>query len=100
MKPGYVYIVGNANHSTLYTGVTSELPQRIWKHKQKQIEGFTKQHNCTYLYYYQYFPEISIAITEEKRIKGGSRKRKEALVTSMNPEWRDLYEEVSKLYSG
>jgi putative endonuclease len=91
---GYVYIMSNINNSTLYVGVTSNLPVRTLQHKQKEFAGFTAKYNCTKLVYYKRYDSIEEAIAEEKRIKGGSRKKKELLINSMNPEWRDLYEEI------
>jgi putative endonuclease len=91
---GYVYIMSSTNNSTLYVGVTSDLPVRILQHKQKENPGFTAKYNCTKLVYYKRCDTIEEAIAEEKRIKGGSRKKKEALINSMNPEWHDLYEGI------
>jgi len=94
MKSGYVYITGSLNNRTLYTGVTSNLPKRILQHKQKYYEGFSSRYHCVKLLYYNRFDSIVAAIAEEKRIKGGSRKKKEDLINSMNPEWKDLYETI------
>ena len=85
----------SVNNSTLYTGVTSNLPVRVLQHKKKEFTGFTASYNCSKLVYYRRFDSIEEAIAEEKRIKGGSRKRKEAMINSMNPEWKDLYEEIA-----
>ena len=88
----------NRSHSTLYVGVTSNLPSRAYCHKTKIYpDSFTAKYNCTMLVYYKWFDTIIEAIAEEKRIKGGSRKKKDELINSMNPEWRDLYEEVKLL---
>ena len=93
---GYVYIMCSLNHSTLYVGVTSNLPARILQHKQKMYPGsFTSKYNCIKLVYYYWYDTIEQAIAEEKRIKGGSRKEKEALIHSMNTDWKDLYEEIA-----
>lgn len=95
---GYVYIMCNIHHTTLYTGVTSTLAARVVQHKEKFHPGsFSARYNCTKLVYYKWFDTILEAIAEEKRIKGGSRRKKEMLINSMNPEWRDLYEEVKFL---
>ena len=92
---GYVYFMCSLNHSTLYVGVTSNLPSRVYQHKTKMYpNSFTAKYNCVKLVYYNWFDTIMAAIAEEKRIKGGSRKKKEALINSMNPEWKDLYEQV------
>ncbi|MGF7079144.1 GIY-YIG nuclease family protein [Mucilaginibacter sp. UYCu711] len=90
-----VYIMTNKMHSVLYVGVTSELPQRVWKHKNKEYpESFTAKYNCTILVYYLFYPHIEEAIAAEKVLKGSSRKHKKQLVNSMNPEWKDLYDSL------
>ena len=92
---GHVYIMCNINNTTLYTGVSSNLPARVAQHKEKEYpNSFTAKYNCTKLVYYKWFDTILEAITEEKRIKGGSRKKKEILINSINPEWKDLYQET------
>jgi putative endonuclease len=97
-KGGYVYIMCSMNHTTLYTGVTSTLAARVVKHKEKFYpNGFSAKYNCVKLVYYKWFDTIMEAIAEEKRVKGGSRKKKEMLINSMNPEWNDLYEQVKCL---
>ena len=94
MKTGYVYIMTNKINSVLYTGVTSNLSKRIYEHKNKFVEGFTKQYNLTKLVYYETAPSIESAIEREKQIKGKSRAYKENLIYMFNPEWRDLYEDI------
>jgi putative endonuclease len=92
---GHVYIMCNFNNTTLYTGVSSNLAARIAQHKEKvHPNSFTAKYNCIKLVWFQWFDTIVAAIAEEKRIKGGSRKKKEALINHMNPDWRDLYDEV------
>lgn len=93
-KNGYVYIMTNKNNTVLYTGVTSDLMNRVHEHKQKLVEGFTKKYNINKLIYYEAFDEIFEAIVREKQIKGWIRKKKIDLIESMNPEWKDLYEEI------
>ncbi len=93
MKKGFVYILTNKNKTTLYVGVTSDLMQRIWKHKTKFYpNSFSAKYNCTLLVFYQEFQSIESAILEEKRIKGGSRLQKIRMIESMNPSWIDLAE--------
>lgn len=87
----YVYIMTNKNNTALYTGITNNLIRRVYEHKEKLIEGFTKKYNITKLIYYEVFHDVKSAIFREKQIKGGSRIRKINLVNNMNPEWRDLY---------
>ena len=91
---GTVYILTNLHHQELYTGVTSNLVARIQEHKMKFYpDSFTAKYNVNKLVYYKSFSRIEEAMAEEKRIKGGSRKQKIALINSMNPEWKDLWEE-------
>ena len=91
MKEYYVYIM--SNHSrTLYTGMTNDLKRRVWQHKEKRIEGFTKQYNITQLVFYESTNDVHVAIAREKQIKGWLRAKKIALIESMNPEWKDLAE--------
>ena len=97
-KGGYVYIMCSMNNTTLYTGVTSTLGARVTKHKENYYpNSFSAKYNCKKLVYYKWFDTIIEAIAEEKRIKGGSRKKKEILINSMNPEWKDLYDQVKFL---
>ncbi|MDI6727817.1 MAG: GIY-YIG nuclease family protein [Thermodesulfovibrionales bacterium] len=90
----YIYIMTNKNNKVLYTGVTSDLKRRVYEHKEKLIEGFTKRYNITKLIYYEIYRDAEKAILREKQIKGGSRAKKEMLVNGFNPEWRDLYTEL------
>ncbi len=86
-----VYIMTNKRNGTLYTGVTSNLINRVYQHKYGNQSGFTKQYHCTQLVYYERCESIIIAIEREKQIKGGSRKKKLALIEQLNPGWFDLY---------
>jgi len=93
-RGGYVYIVANKNNTVLYTGVTSLLKKRITQHKEKEYPGsFTARYNADKLVYYEGFHRIEDAIFREKQIKAGSRKKKELLIKSINPEYKDLFEE-------
>jgi len=89
----YVYLMTNAGNSTLYTGVTSSLEHRVFEHKQKLVKGFTQRYNLTKLVYYEETDDIGAAIAREKEIKGWTRKKKDALIASMSPTWRDLAED-------
>jgi len=91
-KQYYVYIMTNKSR-TLYTGVTNNLQRRVFEHKNKLINGFTKKYNITKLIYYEVTNEVTSAIAREKQIKGWLRKKKITLIESMNPEWKDLSEE-------
>lgn len=90
MQTYFVYILSN-NSKTLYIGVTNNLERRIYEHKNKLIDGFTKRYNITKLVYYELFGEAALAISREKQLKGWLRKRKIELIESMNPEWKDLF---------
>jgi putative endonuclease len=92
MKQYYVYIMTNRS-KTLYTGVTNDLLRRAYEHKNKMVEGFTKKYNITRLVYYEDTHDVEEAIAREKQIKGWLRRKKIALIESMNPEWKDLSEE-------
>ena len=95
---GWVYMMCSLNHSTLYVGVTSNIASRVYEHKQEFYPpSFSARYNCVKLVYYRRFDLIVEAITEEKRIKGGSRKKNEELINGVNPEWRDLYDEIKYL---
>ncbi len=84
----------NKRNTAVDTGVTSSLKRRVYEHKEKLVDGFTKKYNITKLVYYEVFEDIENAILREKQIKGGSRRKKIELVNGMNKEWRDLYEEL------
>jgi putative endonuclease len=77
----------------LYTGVTNDLKRRVYEHKNKLINGFTKKYNITKLVYYEATNEVTSAIVREKQIKGWLRRKKIALIESANPQWEDLSEE-------
>lgn len=87
-----IYIMTNRRNGTIYTGVTSNLSARVYQHKQGLQAGFTKQYGCTQLVYYEFHADMIAAIAREKQIKAGSRKKKLALIESMNPGWLDLFE--------
>jgi len=91
-KHYYVYIMTNKNNTVLYTGVTGNLKGRVYEHKEKFREGFTKRYNVTKLVYFEKFRHIESAIRREKQIKAGSRRKKEELINSLNKEWDDLCE--------
>ncbi len=96
-KGGCIYIITNKNHTTLYVGVTSHLYYRVMEHKEKKYpKSFSARYNLNKLVYYEVFHSIKEAIAREKQIKGGSRAAKEKLINSINPEWKNLFDEVSK----
>jgi putative endonuclease len=86
-----VYILANRRRGTLYTGVTSNLAERIFQHREGLTPGFSSRYGCNRLVFYQRYERMDEAIVREKQIKGGSRARKIALIEAMNPDWRDLY---------
>lgn len=84
----------NKGNTVIYTGVTSDLKKRIYEHKEKLIDGFTKKCNIDKLVYYEVFEDIENAILREKQIKGGSREKKLVLIKSINPGFLDLYDKI------
>lgn len=89
-KQYYVYIMTNFEETTLYIGVTNDLERRVYEHKNKLYEGFSKRYNLKNLVYYEIFDDINLAIEREKYLKGKTRKFKNNLVNNFNPEWKDL----------
>ena len=89
-KSGYVYIIASQKYGTLYTGVTSDLIKRIKEHKAETYKGFTEKYGVKMLVWYEYFPTIEQAITQEKKIKTWQRAWKVRLIEEANPEWIDL----------
>jgi putative endonuclease len=94
MKQPAVYIMASRRNGTLYAGVTSNLPQRAYQHREGLIPGFTKRYGCKLLVWYERHETMESAILREKQIKAGSRKKKLALIESLNPTWRDLFEDL------
>ena len=95
MKQPAVYIMASKRNGTLYTGVTSALIQRAWQHREGIVAGFTKRYGCKLLVWYELADTMEAAILREKQIKAGSRAKKLALIEALNPEWRDLFEEIA-----
>jgi putative endonuclease len=91
-----VYILASKRNGTLYTGITSNLIQRVWQHKNNIIEGFTKTYNVKTLVFYEVHNNVESAIAREKRIKKWRRAWKLRLIENMNPQWNDLFEEICK----
>jgi putative endonuclease len=94
MKNPAVYIMANKRNGTLYTGVTSNLIQRAYQHKQGLFEGFSKKYNCKLLVFYEIHSTMESAILREKQIKSGSRKKKLYLIETMNSQWLDIYLDI------
>jgi len=91
--PYYVYVMTNPNATTLYIGVTNNLERRVYEHKMKLVDGFTRRYNLTILAYFEEGNDVLSAIAREKQLKGWLRLKKVELIESVNPEWRDLSEE-------
>lgn len=94
MKNYYVYILASKRNGTLYIGVTSNLPKRIYEHKQKIVQGFTKKYGVDKLVYFEETNNINSAIAREKRLKKYKRQWKINLIQKENPEWEDLYNDL------
>jgi putative endonuclease len=94
-KQYYVYLLSNYTNTVIYTGVTNNLVKRIYQHKNKLIKGFTEKYNVTKLVYFEVCNTPYEAITREKQIKAGSRKKKIDLIYTKNPTWRDLFDEIA-----
>ena len=95
MKNYYVYILTNQS-KTLYIGVTNNLERRVYEHKHKLKDGFTKKYNLTKLVYFEMFNDINDAIKREKQLKNWHRQWKINLIESKNKDWKDLYDEMVK----
>ena len=91
-----VYIMTNKNHTVLYTGVTNNLQRRVLEHQAGKGGVFTKKYNVHKLVYYECGDDVNTAIFREKQIKAGSRKKKMDLINSINPQWKDLFDEHFK----
>lgn len=91
-RGGCVYIMTNKNKSVLYVGATSDIHSRTWEHKNKFYpKSFTARYNCDILVYYKFYSTIEETIAVEKLVKGTNRKKKEAMINEMNPDWKDLF---------
>ena len=92
MRGGWIYILTNGPNGTLYIGVTSNLIQRVWQHREGVVPGFTKRYGLKRLVYFEAYDDISVAIQHEKNVKHWPRTWKVRLILASNPKWRDLYE--------
>lgn len=95
----YVYLLTNWNNNVMYVGVTSDLERRVYEHKNKLVEGFTKKYNVGKLVCFETTSDVMAAIEREKQIKRWRREKKNQLVIGMNPEWKDLSLEWGKDFS-
>ena len=96
MKAAFVYIMASQRNGTLYVGVTTNLIQRVTAHREKLISGFTARYGVKNLVYYEHHANIVEAIAAEKRWKNRRREIKIRMIELVNPEWRDLYEDLLK----
>ena len=94
MKQPAVYIMASRQNGTLYVGVTSDLPKRAVQHRDGLVPGFTARYGCKLLVWYEVYDDMPNAIAREKQIKGGSRRDKLELIEKINPDWRDLFEDL------
>ena len=94
MKEPAVYIMASRRNGTLYTGVTSDLPQRVWQHREGYSPGFSRRYGCKLLVWCELHGTMESAILREKQLKGGSRAKKLKLIEAMNPGWSDLFEQL------
>ena len=97
MKNMYVYIMTNANNTSLYVGVTNDLVRRIWEHKNDIHKGFTCEYNLHKLVYFEVYEDEVTAIEREKYLKKCYKKTKIKLITEQNPQWNDLYDEITPI---
>ena len=89
-KTYFVYILANKYNTTIYTGVTNNLKRRLYEHRHKFVNGFAERYNLNKLVYYEDTTDVKSAIEREKQIKGWTREKKNALISSINPGWKDL----------
>ena len=95
MNRYYVYILASQPNGTLYVGMTNNLARRIWEHKNNLVEGFTRRYGVHHLVWYEVADSALTAITREKQLKKWNRTWKIQLIEKMNPEWRDLYNDLT-----
>jgi putative endonuclease len=90
----FTYILTNRHHTVLYVGVTNDLVRRVHEHRNKIASSFTTRYNVEKLVFFEESSDVQAAIAREKQIKAGSREKKVALVNAMNPDWRDLFDDL------
>ena len=94
------YMMANKRNGTIYTGVTSDLPRRVWQHREGVADGFTKRYGCKMLVWFEGHETMESAISREKQVKAGSRRGKLKLIESLNHTWRDLFEDIAQRERG
>ena len=95
MKQPAVYLLASRRNGTLYIGVTSNLPHRIWQHRNEAVEGFTQKYAVHHLVYFELHDDMATAISREKQLKHWNRAWKIALIEKTNPTWRDLWPDIT-----
>jgi putative endonuclease len=95
-RQSYVYLLASKPYGTLYIGVTADLLQRVWQHREKTADGFTKRYGVTQLVWYEVHEDIMAAITREKQLKEWKRAWKIELIQKTNPYWRDLFDDICR----
>lgn len=95
-KNSFIYILTNKYNTTFYVGVTTDLPKRIWEHREKIVKSFSQKYNLTKLVYYETIDNIETAISREKQLKKWRRAWKIELIKKFNPTFKDLYEDIIK----
>jgi putative endonuclease len=95
-KNFFVYMLASQKNGTLYIGVTSDLPKRVWEHKNKVVEGFTEKYDVDKLLWFEQHDNAESAITREKQMKEWKRDWKIKRIAEMNPDWNDLYDDICK----
>jgi putative endonuclease len=95
-KQYFVYILAKERNGTFYVGITSDLQRRVWEHRNETADGFTKKYGIKSLVYYEVFDDPENAIKREKRLKKWDRAWKMKTIEKLNPDWNDLYEEITK----
>ncbi|MDP2953675.1 MAG: GIY-YIG nuclease family protein [Chloroflexota bacterium] len=94
-KQYFVYVLASKRNGTLYIGITSDLTKRLYEHRNNLVDGFTKRYNIHTLVYYEITGDVNSALLRERQLKKWRRKWKIALIEKSNPQWRDLYDELS-----
>jgi len=90
----FVYILSNKSNNVTYIGITNNLARRVYEHKNKMVEGFTSKYNVDKLIYYEEYKETQYALNREKQLKGWTKVKKANLINKLNPEWKDLYNQI------
>ncbi len=94
MKLYYIYILASKRNGTLYIGITNDIVKRIWEHKEKLVQGFTKKYDVDILVYFEQFTDVKDALKREKALKKWNRRWKLELIEEKNPNWNDLYNDL------